>query len=67
MDFQLLTARLLFPSNFFDQIDLLNNNEITNENILKIYDYTENYEHFLKKALYLINKKINLPIIDWLK
>ena len=68
-EFRLLIARLLFPSYFFDKLDLLNDNKLSKKEILHMYDFTLKYESFLCNVLNIIKKiwNINIPNIDWIK
>lgn len=68
-EFQLLYARLLFPTTFFDKIELLNDSKITKQDILSMYDLTLKYELFLNNIYNIIKKtkNINIPSIHWIK
>ena len=62
----LLYARLLYPTYYFDAYeDVMNNN--TDENkIIKIINKVNEYETFLKDAYEEISKYTNLEKIDWI-
>lgn len=62
----LLCSRLLFPSYYFDNVkDIFENN--VSENILyKYINKIEEYEDFLSTIFNYINKKYNIPKIEWL-
>ena len=58
-DYIQLYSRLMFPTYFYDCIEL---NENINKYISKIIDY----ENLLCKIYYIIIKKVDIPRIDWL-
>jgi len=63
---RILFSRLLYPSYYFDEVkNIFIYDE--NENILKTYiNKCEIYEDFLIDIYNLINKKVNIPPIEWL-
>ena len=67
-EIQLMIARLLFPSYFFDKLDLYNNEKMSTTDILNLYNYTTNYEVFLSEIIKIIkkNRNIYIPNIKWL-
>ena len=62
-----LIARLIFPSYFFDLFDNLALDKITEDDILRLIDKTNEYEIFLQKTINLCNQKYNIVEIKWLK
>ena len=69
VEYELLISRLLFPSNFFDKLDLLNDNRLSKNDVIKMYDYTIYYEKFLFSVFNTIKKirNIRIPNINWIK
>ena len=63
---RILFSRLLYPSYYFDEVkNIFIYDE--NENIVKTYiNKCEIYEDFLIDIYNLINKKVNIPPIEWL-
>ena len=64
--YHMLYARLLYPSYYFDLYEDVMNNNGDNKNIINIISKVHNYEVFLKKAYYEINKYTHLERIDWI-
>lgn len=64
---KLLMARILFPSFFFDNFELLVKNKITETTFLKIIDQINAYEHFIYLIHRLLKEKYDIYDIDWLK
>lgn len=65
LDYNLLFARLLFPSLFLDlYIDCINNNDL--KKLLEIKERCDEYQLFLKNIYNIINNKTELLKIDWL-
>lgn len=65
--YNMLFARLLYPSYYFDIYEKIVNTNDKSEKILKVISLNEEYEKFLKKAYELISKYAPLENIEWLK
>ena len=67
-EYILLISRLLFPTFYFDIVDDILSEKIDESNIKNIINKTEDYILFIKSIMIYIvyNKKINIPIIDWI-
>lgn len=65
-EYNLLFARLLYPSYYFDEVnEILENGK--DENILIHYiDKIDAYEQFLNELYHMINKNARLINVDWL-
>lgn len=66
ISYQLLFARLLFPTYFFDIYDSIINGNIKENKILNIIKKIKNYETYLKKIYLIINEQKKIPEIKWL-
>ena len=64
--YQLLYARMLFPSYFFDVYEEIVNNNLSEKEVIPIINRIQKYEQFLKIIFYVINKKTKIPQIEWL-
>lgn len=64
--YQMLYARLLYPSYYFDLYEEVMNKEICEECLLKVIQKVDNYELFLKKTYLEISKYANIEKVDWL-
>jgi len=61
-----LFSRLLYPSYYFDLVqEILNNNSDESELVLLI-SRTNEYEDFLMDIYRIINKKVNIPPVQWI-
>ena len=67
-EYILFVSRMLFPTNFFDQVDLILEGKCDEISLKKIVDKTSQYIAFVKNIfIYIIyNKRINIPIIEWI-
>lgn len=65
-DYNMLYARLLYPSYYFDVYDEVMNKDRKEEDLIKIISKNQEYELFLKKAYLEISKYAPLEKIDWL-
>ena len=65
--YNMLFARLLFPSYYFDIYEKVVNKDVSSEKLLKIINKANEYEIFLKKAYVLISTYAPLENIEWLK
>ncbi len=64
--YQLLYARLLYPSYYFDIYEKVMEDKIKEEELLKIINKSSSYEQFLKKIFLVISKYAPIEPIDWL-
>ncbi len=64
--YQMLFARLLYPSYYFDIYETIMNKEEKEEKILYYIDQSTNYEHFLQEVFLELNKKVPLEKVEWL-
>lgn len=62
----LLYARLLFPTYYFDLYDKIVNDELGEGELIKIISKVEAYEEFLKNFYLYFFKKYNMLRIEWL-
>lgn len=65
-EYQMLLARLLYPSFYFDVYDQVMNKDEGEEKLVGIIKKSEEYEIFLKKAYLEISKYAKIDKIDWL-
>ena len=65
-EYILLYGRLLFPSYYFDMYDKIINKQSTNYELNKIIINIEKYEQFLSNIYLLINRKVNIPKVNWI-
>lgn len=63
---ELLYARLLYPSYYFDIYEQVMNNLENEEKLIPIIEKAEEYEEFLRDAYLEINKYVPIERIDWL-
>ncbi len=63
----ILIARLLYPSYYFDRLDEYMEDIIDMNELLKIIDLIPRYEKFLKELLSRMNIDYNIYQIEWLK
>ncbi len=59
-------ARLLYPSYYFDAVDSLIANDISNYDLKIIKTRAKSYENAIKKTYFAMQKYANLPYIEWL-
>jgi len=64
--YQLLYARLLYPSYYFDVYEQIMNNQEREEKLIPIIEQSSNYELFLKDIYYRINNITPIMKIDWI-
>lgn len=64
--YRLFFSRMIFPSSFFDVYEKVVNDNLDEKELISIIKRIDEYEVFLKKIYYLINKKTKIPQIDWL-
>lgn len=65
-ELEMLYARLLYPSFYFDIYDNIMNKDGKEEVLLDIIKKTEDYELFLKEAYLEVSKYAKIDKIDWL-
>ncbi len=63
---QLLYARLLYPSYYFDLYEEIMNNNLEEEKLIKIIEKSSSYEIFLKESFFEIQKYASIEPIDWI-
>ena len=63
----LLIARILYPSFYFDKYDAIVNNKENESTILKITSRVNEYERYLQDILSYFHKYYNIKDINWLK
>ncbi len=64
--YNMLFARLLYPSYYFDQYELIINKHVKQDGMLKIIEQVDEYEQFLKKAYQEISLYAPLENVTWL-
>ncbi len=64
--YHMLYARLLYPSYYFDIYESVMNNNLNENELLKIINKVNEYELFLRDAYVEISKYTNLERIDWI-
>ena len=62
----MLIARLLYPSYYFDIYEQVMNNHAKEDTLINIIDKSSSYEEFLNKIYKILNKKNPLIYIDWI-
>ena len=63
---ELLYARLLYPSYYFDIYEAIMNNLENEEKLISIIEKADEYEEFLRNAYIEINKYTPIEGIDWI-
>ncbi len=63
---QLLYARLLYPTYYFDKYEEIMNNDLDEEVLIPILEKAQVYENFLKEAYNEISKYAPIERIEWL-
>lgn len=66
IEYNLLYARLLFPSYYFDLVTDILEGKRKDEELISYIEKISEYELFLKQSYELISKKSNLMKIDWI-
>ncbi len=64
--YNMLFARLLFPTYYFDIYEDVMNKSRNEDDLIKIIEKVEEYEKFLKKTYFEISKYAQLQKINWL-
>lgn len=65
-EYQMLFARLLYPTYYFDNYESVMNKNVDEEVLVKIIKRCNEYEIFLKKAYLEISKYAKIDKIDWI-
>ena len=65
-ELKLFFIRILYPSFYFDLVEEVIMNKVSEEKIKKILEKAEDYEKLLKKTYTLIKSICGLPEIEWL-
>ena len=66
-EYQMFFGRMLFPSYYFDVYEKVINNEILEDELLKIIDKSSKYEFFLEQIYKIINQYYVIERIGWIK
>ena len=64
--YQLLYARLLYPSYYFDVYENVMEGKTSEDELLKIINETVNYEKFLRKMYFEMTKYAPIEKVDWI-
>lgn len=64
--YQMLFARLLYPSYYFDIYEKIMSNECTEDKLIVIVTKVDEYDEFLKTVLNLISKYSFIESIEWI-
>ena len=62
----LLVARILYPSFYFDRYDEIVNEKIQESSILKITSRIDEYEKYLQDVFNYLKKYYNIKDIEWI-
>ena len=65
-EYNLLFARLLYSTYYFDQIDKIINTNDNEEKLLKYIEKINDFESFINKIFKLFQTRAKLIKIDWL-
>lgn len=65
-EYQMLFARLLYPTYYFDNYESVMNKNVDEEVLVKIIKRCKDYEIFLKKAYLEISRYAKIDKIDWI-
>ena len=63
----LLLARLLYPSYYFDIFDEVILNERDEHDLIEIIKENERFEYFIKRIYFELSKRFQMVNIDWIK
>lgn len=64
--YQLLYARLLYPSFYFDIYEKIMEGKKDEESLIPIIEKSDDYEYFLKDMYYILNKYAPIDKVDWI-
>ena len=65
-EYQMLFARLLYPTYYFDNYESVMNKNVDEEVLVKIIKRCNDYEIFLKKAYLEISRYAKIDKLDWI-
>ena len=65
-EYNLLFARLLYPSYYFDELTEVLEHKKNEDSLLKYIDLASEYEKFLKKCLVIFSKRAKVIKVEWL-
>lgn len=65
-EYQMLYARLLYPTYYFDLYDNVMNKDESEENLVNVIKRCNEFEEFLKKAYLEISKYARIDKIEWI-
>lgn len=66
IELELVYARLLFPTFFFDSCDMIINTNINENIILSLVNRADEYEDYIKDIYDIINLQKKMPRITWI-
>lgn len=67
LDLRLLFSRLLYPMYYFDQVKLILEEDVDEKTLMKFISKSRDYEMLLFDVFNVINKKYNIPKVEWLE
>ena len=67
VNLRLLFSRLLYPVYYFDQVKLILEEEVDEKTLMKFISKSRDYEILLFDVFNMINKKYNIPKVEWLE
>lgn len=67
LDLRLLFSRLLYPMYYFDQVKLILEEDVDEKTLIKFIRKSRAYEMLLLDVFNVINKKYNIPKVEWLE
>ena len=65
-ELELVYARLLFPTFFFDSCDMIINGNINENTIFSLVNRADEYEDYIKDIYDIINLQKKIPRITWI-
>ena len=60
-------SRLLYPVYYFDQVKLILEEDVDEKTLMKFISKSRDYEMLLFDVFSMINKKYNIPKVEWLE
>ena len=66
VELELVYARLLFPTFFFDSCDMIINGNINDNTIFSLVNRADEYEDYIKDIYDIINLQKKIPRITWI-
>lgn len=67
VNLRLLFSRLLYPVYYFDQVKLILEEDVDEKTLMKFISKSRDYEMLLFDVFSMINKKYNIPKVEWLE